>query len=120
MQRKDGIRLIVFNGRDYPVSDEGVEKLNRIEGVAEVVSGGSPVGDAFGEAWAKSQGLPVKRFPPNIDKHGKQAYERRSKAMAEYADAIAVMSGISGFESVYKEAEKAGLVIHDCRKRLVA
>jgi SLOG family YspA-like protein len=53
---------------------------------AEVVSGCARGVDTYGEEWAKSKGVTVKRFPANWDKHGKKAGYLRNLEMGNYAD----------------------------------
>lgn len=90
-------------------------------GVAEVVSGGnknwdwrsqSMIGaDYWGEAWAKSKGIGVTRFPAQWDRYGRSAGPRRNRVMAEYADALlAIWDGKSrGTQSMIEEALNLGL-----------
>ncbi len=48
--------------------------------------------DLFGKEWAELKGIPVKEFPPDWDKFGKSAGPRRNAEMAEYADALIVLT----------------------------
>lgn len=72
--------------------------------ITEVVSGGCYGPDTFGEQWAARQGIPVKRFPADWNKHGKAAGPLRNQEMVDYADAvIAVWDGQSrGVASLMK------------------
>ena len=81
------------------------------EPVTEVVSGGARGVDSIGEEWARENGIPVKRFPAEWNKHGKRAGPLRNVEMAKYADAlIAVWDGESpGTKHMIAEAERRGL-----------
>lgn len=62
----------------------------------EVVSGGAKGADTFGECFANKEEIPIKRFLPNWDVHGKKAGMLRNIEMGDYADAlIAVWDGKS-------------------------
>ena len=69
--------------------------------------------DLGGEKWAESRGIPVKRFPADWKRYGRGAGPKRNRAMAEYADAVALFPGDRGTASMRKEADKFGLRIYD-------
>lgn len=83
--------------------------------ITQVVSGKATGADAFGEDWAKANGVPVLPFPAKWkDARGNydpKAGFRRNWAMAEYADAlIAVWNGYSsGTRHMIEVAQKKGL-----------
>ena len=64
--------------------------------ITEVVSGGAIGVDEYGELWAETNAIPVQRFIPDWQKHGKKAGPIRNGQMAEYGDAlIAIWDGVS-------------------------
>lgn len=83
--------------------------------ITEVVCGGADGVDNIGNFWAQAEGILVKRFWPDWNKHGKAAGPIRNRAMAEYADAlILVWDGQSrGSASMKREAQRAGIPIHE-------
>lgn len=99
-------------------SREGVSYLDTLRAIkafierhgeiSEVVSGTARGADQYGEAWARSCGIPVKRFPANWDEEGKQAGYRRNVRMALYADGcIVVHNGFSrGSKHMLKIAQE--------------
>jgi hypothetical protein len=107
-----GISVIIAGGRDYELTETDLEKLGELP-IREVVSGGASGVDLGGEKWAESRGIPVKRFPADWKRHGRGAGPRRNRAMAEYADAVALFPGGRGTASMRKEAEKAGIEVYD-------
>lgn len=83
-------QLIIAGGRtfDNPVLlYEKVDSYRKIHGLyhVEIVSGGAQGVDKIGEEYAMDHDLPLKVFPADWDKYGKQAGYRRNKQMAEYA-----------------------------------
>lgn len=81
--------------------------------ITEMVSGGARGVDRLGENWASAANIPIKRFIPDWDSHGKRAGFFRNTEMAEYADAlIAIWDGKSrGTGHMISEAAKEGLQI---------
>lgn len=81
--------------------------------VTEVVSGGARGPDQIGEWWARTVGVPVRRFPADWKTHGRAAGPIRNREMAAYADAlIAVWDGeSSGTADMIGEAEARGLKV---------
>ena len=64
--------------------------------ITEAVSGGARGVDRMGEDLALDAGLPVRRFKPDWDAHGKRAGILRNEEMGRYADALlAVWDGKS-------------------------
>jgi len=80
----------------------------------EIVSGGCRGVDFAGEEFAKERGIPIKRFLPDWDKHGKAARPIRNREMGDYADAlIACWDGSSsGTLSMIHYAELKGLKVY--------
>jgi hypothetical protein len=59
--------------------------------ISEVVSGGALGVDRLGERWAAENGKPVKVFPADWEKYGKNSGPIRNQEMAEYADALILL-----------------------------
>jgi hypothetical protein len=106
------ISVIIAGGRDYELTPDDLDRLGELP-IREVVSGGASGVDLSGEKWAESRGIPVKKFPADWKRHGSGAGPRRNRAMAEYADAVALFPGGRGTASMRKEAERAGIGIYD-------
>ncbi|KKM72212.1 hypothetical protein LCGC14_1422810, partial [marine sediment metagenome] len=68
-----------------------------------------------GENWANLMRIPVKKFPANWDKYGKQAGFIRNAEMAQYADAVILFPGGRGTDHMYNVARSHGLIIYDWR-----
>ncbi|KKM08597.1 hypothetical protein LCGC14_1723590 [marine sediment metagenome] len=112
------MKLIIAGGRDYTFSPADIinlDKLNERIKVDEVVSGQARGADTCGELWAKSLGIPVKQFPADWEKYGKQAGFIRNAEMAQYADAVVLFPGGKGTEHMYNIARKHKLTIYDWR-----
>lgn len=82
--------------------------------ISEVVSGTARGVDRFGEDFAAKEGIAVKQFPADWDKHGKSAGYRRNSDMADYADAlIALWDGKSkGTKHMIDLATKKGILVY--------
>jgi hypothetical protein len=67
--------------------------------ITEVVSGCAMGVDRLGEEWARRQGIPVTRFPPDWNKHGRSAGIIRNNQMVDYVGfsgaLIAIWDGTS-------------------------
>lgn len=114
------MKLIIAGGRNYRFTRadlKALDELHKQRPITEVVSGGASGADAEGEWWARTNSIPIKRFPADWNAHGKAAGPIRNKEMAEYADAVALFPGGKGTASMYVEATKAGLTIYDFRKQ---
>lgn len=120
-------RVIIAGGRDF-ASLPFVEFAVRASGltIREVVSGACGVSsskpnlaargaDGLGEAWAKRNGIPVKRFI--ADQYGKwpSCGPRRNGAMAEYGGALIALPGGRGTDNMVEQALRRGLIVHDFR-----
>ena len=109
------MKIIVAGGRDYRLTKDDLHKLEILDGVTELVSGGAPGVDSDAELWASEQDIPIKQFKPDWRQYGKGAGPFRNKAMAKYADAVVLFPGGKGTESMYNEAVKEGITIYDYR-----
>ena len=109
------MRLIIAGGRLHQLTEEDIFQLNKLQNISFVICGGASGIDADGEAWAKSKNIPVAHFHADWAKHGKKAGPLRNREMAKNADAVALFTGGKGTDSMYKEAQKAGLKIYDFR-----
>ena len=113
------MKLIIAGGRDYKFSVGDFVLLNQIHRryrVTEVITGKARGADWYGEYWAYEQQIPVKAFPADWKTHGRAAGPVRNRAMAGYADAVALFPGGRGTQSMHDEAKKAGIEIFDFRQ----
>ncbi len=94
---------------------ELVERAIELSGfrITEVVSGCAAGADLFGEQWAKTRMIPIRRFPADWRTHGKAAGPIRNEQMARYADQlVAVWDGVSrGTQDMIGRARHHGLVV---------
>lgn len=110
------MKLIIAGGRDYHFSEADVAHLDSLLAtmpIDEVVTGAATGADRCGSQWARSRGLPVREFPADWDRYGRQAGPIRNRAMANYADAVILFPGKQGTLSMRTEANRAGLIIVD-------
>lgn len=109
-------RVIIAGSRTTPENNkELLEQISKIlpKENLTIVSGAARGGDRLGENWAKENGVEVKQFIPDWNKHGKSAGMVRNKQMAEYAtELLLIWDGESrGSANMKKEAEKRKLKI---------
>lgn len=109
--------MIIAGSRTFTelFTDDGALRLvaNTIDDLfdeppTEIVSGGAKGADQVGERFAEQEGIPVQRFEPDWDEHGKAAGPIRNEEMAEYADVlVAFWDGeSSGTKSMIEHGER--------------
>ena len=109
------MKVIIAGSRQGFVSSDVAEAvLNSKFVISEVVSGTARGVDTFGEQWAQRNGVLVKRFPADWDKHGKGAGYIRNRQMGDYADAlIALWDGQSkGTKAMIEYMKSLGKPVH--------
>jgi hypothetical protein len=93
------MKLIVAGSRSidsYVVVERAIRRVSERHSLVEIVSGAARGVDTLGERWAKANGVLIKRFPAEWDKHGRKAGMLRNAEMAQYADGLlAVWDGVS-------------------------
>lgn len=96
---------------DYNIVLEAI-KQSGFE-ITEVVSGTARGVDKLGERYAVENVIPITRFVPDWNKHGKRAGFLRNAEMGDYADAlVAVWDGESrGTKQMIDYAIKKGLKV---------
>lgn len=81
------MRVIIAGGRDfnnYDLIEQTMAELN-LE-IDYIMSGAADGADALGERWAENHQIPVKRYPAQWNKFGKQAGAIRNRTMAICGD----------------------------------
>lgn len=81
--------------------------------IEEIVSGTAKGADRLGEIFAEIYEIPIKKFIPDWETHGKSAGFKRNSEMADYADMLVVFwDGESkGTKHMIDAAMKKGLLI---------
>jgi YspA, cpYpsA-related SLOG family len=82
------MKLIIAGSREWTDQNTVFTVLDMFSTghkVTEVVIGGARGPDTFGETWAEARMIPVKKFIPNWQQHGKKAGVLRNADMAHYA-----------------------------------
>ena len=110
-------KVIIAGSRDIKINIKKVfprlDKITSKKSSIEIVSGTARGGDRLGEAWARTNGHEVKKFPADWGKYGRSAGYKRNEQMADYADAlIAIWDGKSkGTKHMIDIATKKGLPV---------
>lgn len=111
------MKLIIAGGRDF--SDYKLLCLTLLEykDIDEIVCGAARGADTLGSTYAISNNIPIKYFPANWDKYGKQAGFIRNAEMAEYGThLLAFWDGKSkGTKHMIDTATKKGLSVQIVR-----
>lgn len=109
------MKTIIAGGRTLTDSKPVVEAI-RASGfvITEVISGGAPGADHYGELWAALYAVPLRVFPADWKAHGKAAGPIRNRQMAQEADAlIAIWDGRSkGTANMIRTALSLGLRVY--------
>jgi hypothetical protein len=116
------MRLIIAGSRDFSPSIALIDHVVRSHGrykPTELISGGCRGVDQSAEAWAREEGIPIKRFDADWQAVGRAAGPLRNRAMAEYAGAwtnsalIAFWNGTSrGTKNMIDEARRHKLFVY--------
>ena len=115
------MRLIIAGGRDFTDLPLMTEKLDHLIKQTDepivVISGTARGADQTGEAYAKSKGFRVERYPAQWDKYGMSAGYRRNEQMADQATHCVVFwDGKSrGSKHMIDIAERKGLELRVVR-----
>ncbi len=113
--------LIIAGGRDHRLTPDDYAKLDTIEGVTRVITGGARGVDTDGYFWAKRKGLPATMMFAAWEDYAhlglkvNPAGAIRNNDMAKIADAVALFPGGRGTEDMYQKALLYGLKIYDWR-----
>ena len=108
------MKFIIAGSRNMVPTKEDWDTLDRFRTtITEVVSGCAKGADTFGEEWADDQRLPVKKFPADWDKYGRNAGPIRNKQMAEYADGLVAFrfKNSKGTTNMIKQARECELEV---------
>lgn len=94
-------KVIIAGGRDFEATIEDMNKIDHLLGRykaphgevpmfnnLEMVTGTAKGADQVPYYYNYWQGVPIKEFPADWDKHGKAAGFIRNRQMAEYSDAL--------------------------------
>jgi len=87
------MKVIIAGGRnfnDYETLRQFCDKALHEQTEVEIVSGTANGADKLGERYANDRGYPIKQFPAEWGKFGRNAGFKRNTQMAEYANALIV------------------------------
>ena len=108
------MKTIIAGNRDYIPREIDTNYLDQEKAnITEVVCGCAAGADEFGMRWAVNNGIPVKKFPADWDRHGKSAGPIRNGEMARYAERlIAFWDCVSrGTKNMIDQAKANGLSV---------
>jgi hypothetical protein len=109
------MKVIIAGSRDIEdyavvekaINDSGFEITSVISGTARGV-------DLLGEKYAKTNNIPILRFPANWNLYGKSAGYRRNQEMSKNADALIAirLNNSKGTSHMIDIARKDGLKVY--------
>lgn len=108
----DVMKILIAGGRSFSDKQFLFLYMDQWEDEATVVISGCAKGaDSLGEAWAKSRGIPVERFPAQWSRYGRKAGPLRNIEMLEKGkpDLVVVFKGGTGSKHMATIAKKAGV-----------
>lgn len=114
------MKVVICGGRDYQFTQADKNRLYGLKKsipITEVISGGARGADRCGEDWARSQGLSVKVFEADWEKHGRFAGPLRNDVMAQYCDAVVVFPGGAGTANMVSKAYLHQKKLYDLRTK---
>jgi len=113
------MRVLIAGGRkfnDVAFLSKYLEKY--VGAVSLVISGTAKGADRLGEKWAKSNGVPVERYPAQWSRYGAAAGPIRNQKMLDKGkpDLVVVFKGGTGSAHMAKIARKSGVKVLRPRK----
>lgn len=107
--------VAVTGGRNYRF---GIEDFDFLDGLSrqikidKILSGAGSGADCGCEQWAHYHNIPVQRFFPEWDIHGKGAGPIRNSEMSRLADVLIAFPGGMGTADMVRKCESLGLKIY--------
>lgn len=116
----EGVKIVVTGGRDfggYGAVDSALHAVHRKHGIAALIEGGAQGADRLCAEWAKRNGVPVKQYPADWERHGKRAGPLRNQRMIDEGrpDAAVAFPGGRGTADMVARLQKAGIPVWDLR-----
>lgn len=111
-------KVIVCGGRnfkDYERVQRELDFFHGEYGFAEVIHGCANGADTAAGRWAKEEGIKVREFPADWNKHGKAAGPIRNKQMLAEGqpDLVIAFPGGKGTANMISQAKAAGLRVEE-------
>ncbi len=108
------MKCIVAGSRSGRLTSEDKAFLDTL-GITILIHGGTGGIDSDAGEWAQDREIPTYIIYAKWKDLGRPAGPRRKAKMAKAADAVVLMPGGIGTQSMFNEAIKAGITIYDRR-----
>lgn len=115
------MQAIICGGREYRAGRKDIHVLNMIHSrlkITEVIHGAARGADMFGDAWAKSRGIPVKPFEVRKEDWKRMpgyAGFNRNQKMVDYVDnkncVCIAFPGGNGTSDTVERCNKVGIPV---------
>lgn len=108
------MRVLICAGRHYAdtkMSRQVLDAYHRLRPVQVLIHGGSQFLGSDVEDWARETGVDVVRYPPNWQRHGKQAERHRNQFMLTDSrpDVIIALPGGDDTLELVSQAKASGI-----------
>lgn len=105
------MKVLVCGGRDYQDFHSVNTQLTSIDGITEIIHGGSSGADHMADEWARQANIPCKVYPPFWEKYGKAAGPIRNQFMIDFAkpDLVIAFPGGRGTADMVRRAKAANI-----------
>jgi predicted Rossmann-fold nucleotide-binding protein len=115
-------RVLVCGGRDFnnPLTlVDTLFKIDKVEGITVVITGGATGADALAETWARATGKQFMVFKADWWKHGKAAGPIRNQQMLDEGrpELVIAFPGGRGTADMVRRARDAGLRVMEIAGR---
>ena len=110
------MRLLICAGRHYAdtlMCLRVLDAYQAINGVSVLIHGASPYLGSAVEDWAREAGVDVVRYPPNWQRHGKQAERQRNHFMLTDSrpDVVIALPGGDDTSELVCQAKASGISV---------
>lgn len=108
------MRVLICAGRHYAdtkMTRQVLDAYHRLRSIGVLIHGGSQYLGSEVEDWAREMAVDVVRYPPNWQRHGKQAERHRNRFMLQDSrpDVVIALPGGEDTEELASQAKTAGI-----------
>jgi len=82
------MKLAIIGSRSFNDYDKLKNEVDKIKDITTIISGGAKGADTLAEKYAFEKNIPIKIFPANWSKFGKQAGIIRNKEIIDNCDKV--------------------------------
>lgn len=115
------MKVLVCGGRNFDDAltlGSWLGGIHKDHGITLIIEGGARGADFLARKFGEMQGIPVKTFPADWDRHGKAAGPIRNKQMLDEGkpDVVLAFDGGRGTANMVEQAKAAGVRVQIATK----